>query len=75
MTGRKSSERLAPNAAILLLQAAASQAEIGPFARRGLETPREAARRYQAAMRVLAARRLPGACASEVPHRHPGQAA
>lgn len=53
MTGRQNSECFAPNAAILLLQAAASQAEIGPFARRGLETPREAARRYQAASRPM----------------------
>jgi hypothetical protein len=56
MIGRENSERLAPGAAILLLQAAASQAEIGPFARRGLETPREAARRYRAASRPMLAR-------------------
>jgi hypothetical protein len=56
MIGRENSERLAPGAAILLLQAAASQAEIGPFARRGLETPREAARRYRAVMAVGALR-------------------
>ena len=55
MIGRETSARLGPNAAILLLQAAASQAEIGPFARRGLETPSEAARRYREASRSMLA--------------------
>lgn len=42
-------ERAAAGSAILLLQLAASQAEIGPFARRERETPQVAARLYQAA--------------------------
>jgi len=42
-------ERAAAACAILLLQHAASQAEIGPFARRGRETPDTAARLYRAA--------------------------
>ncbi|MGO4664747.1 hypothetical protein [Bosea sp. 2RAB26] len=33
---------------LLLLQIAASHAEIGPFARRARETPQVAARRYEA---------------------------
>lgn len=40
----------APRAlAMILLQIAASQAEIGPFARRGREAPQVAAGRYRAA--------------------------
>jgi len=42
-------ERAAADCAMLLLQLAASQAEIGPFARRGRETPEMAARLYRAA--------------------------
>lgn len=42
-------ERAAAGSAILLLQLAASQAEIGPFARRERETPQAAARLYRAA--------------------------
>lgn len=42
-------ERAAAGSAILLLQLAASQAEIGPFARRERETPEMAARLYRAA--------------------------
>ncbi|KRD99885.1 hypothetical protein ASE63_10215 [Bosea sp. Root381] len=42
-------ERAAAASAMLLLQLAASQAEIGPFARRGRETPEMAARLYRAA--------------------------
>lgn len=44
-----SGERAAADTAMLLLQAAASQAEIGPFARRARETPQAAARLYRAA--------------------------
>lgn len=41
----------APRAlAMVLLQLAASQAEIGPFAGRGRETPQIAAARYRTAM-------------------------
>ncbi|AMJ61658.1 hypothetical protein [Bosea sp. PAMC 26642] len=56
MSDGQKTEIFAPGAAILLLQAAASQAEIGPFARRALETPREAARHYRAAMAANALR-------------------
>jgi hypothetical protein len=42
-------ERAAAGVAMLLLQLAASQAEIGPFARRERETPEAAARLYRAA--------------------------
>ncbi|MBY0395529.1 MAG: hypothetical protein K2X91_03535 [Thermoleophilia bacterium] len=42
-------ERAAAASAMLLLQLAASQAEIGPFARRGRETPQMAAGLYRAA--------------------------
>jgi hypothetical protein len=39
----------ASDLAMVLLQLAACRAEIGPFARSGRETPREAARVYEAA--------------------------
>ncbi len=39
----------ASRAAMLLLQLAAAQAQIGPFARRALETPQAAARFYEIA--------------------------
>ena len=39
--------------AMLLLQLAACQAEIGPFARHGRETPQAAARCYRAAAAVF----------------------
>jgi hypothetical protein len=39
----------ASHAAMLLLQLAAAQAQIGPFARRALETPQAAARFYEMA--------------------------
>lgn len=42
-------EKIAAGSAMLLLQLAASQAEIGPFARRGRETPQMAAGLYRAA--------------------------
>lgn len=46
-------ERATAGCAMLLLQLAASQAEIGPFARRDRETPEAAARLYRvAAMRT-----------------------
>ncbi len=45
----RESERMAAGSAMLLLQAAASKAEIGPFARRERETPQAAARLYRAA--------------------------
>ena len=38
--------------ALVLLQAAAARAEIGPFARRGLESPRAATGCYRAAARL-----------------------
>lgn len=44
-------ERAVAGFAMLLLQLAASQAEIGPFARRERETPEAAARLYRAAAR------------------------
>lgn len=47
----------ASGAAILLLQLAASQAEIGPFALRERETPQAAARTYRAAMAQMRDRR------------------
>ncbi|MBX9910259.1 MAG: hypothetical protein K2Z25_16275 [Beijerinckiaceae bacterium] len=43
-------------AAMLLLQLAAAQAQIGPFARRALETPQAAARFYEIAAGRPAAR-------------------
>ncbi|HEV7258617.1 MAG TPA: hypothetical protein VGN82_12630 [Bosea sp. (in: a-proteobacteria)] len=42
-------QRTEAGVAMLLLQLAASQAEIGPFARRERETPAAAARLYRAA--------------------------
>ena len=42
-------ERATAGFAMLLLQLAASQAEIGPFARRDRETPEAAARQYRVA--------------------------
>lgn len=48
-SGEKSRPLAGP--AILLVQIAASHAEIGPFARRGQETPQAAARCYEAAAR------------------------
>lgn len=45
----RAGERAAAACAILLLQHAASQAEIGPFARRGRETPETATQRYRTA--------------------------
>jgi hypothetical protein len=39
----------ASRASMLLLQLAAAQAQIGPFARRALETPQVAARFYEIA--------------------------
>ncbi len=46
---------IAAASAMLLLQLAASQAEIGPFARRGRETPQMAAGLYRRTARLLAA--------------------
>ncbi len=46
-------ERAAAASAMLLLQLAASQAEIGPFARRGRETPQMATGLYRRAARLL----------------------
>jgi hypothetical protein len=51
--------RAAAGSAMLLLQAAAAQAEIGPFARRGRETPRAAAQYYRAASWAALAWRRP----------------
>jgi hypothetical protein len=47
----KPAQNVAPasDLAMILLQLAASQAEIGPFARRRRETPQEAARLYREA--------------------------
>ncbi len=47
--------RVAAGSAMLLLQLAASQAEIGPFARRGCETPQVATGLYRRAARLLSA--------------------
>ncbi|WNJ91371.1 hypothetical protein [Bosea sp. 685] len=44
----------ASDLAMVLLQLAACRAEIGPFARSGRETPREAARVYEAAQTAKA---------------------
>lgn len=59
------SERNAADAnasALVLLQAAAARAEIGPFARRGRASPQAAAGLYRAAARLLpeSRRGLPG---------------
>lgn len=48
-TVEEGARRRAAETAMLLVQAAAARAEIGSFARRGLETPRRAALRYGAA--------------------------
>jgi hypothetical protein len=57
MTDNENRERVAVRAAagsaVLLLQLAAAQAEIGPFARRGRETPQAAAQRYRAAFQLV----------------------
>lgn len=45
---RERSEESIGGPALLLLQAAAARAEIGPFARRGRATPQWAARVYRA---------------------------
>ncbi len=50
---------VASGMAILLLQLAASQAEIGPFAKRGCETPQIAARLYRAGVSAGRARPRP----------------
>lgn len=60
------SERNAADAnasALVLLQAAAARAEIGPFARRGRASPQAAASFYRATARLLpeSDRGLPGA--------------
>jgi hypothetical protein len=49
--------QVAAGSALLLLQFAATQAEIGPFARRGLATPQAAARCYGAMARPARDRR------------------
>ncbi len=59
------SERNAADAnasALVLLQAAAARAEIGPFARRGRASPQAATGLYRAAARLLpeSRRELPG---------------
>jgi len=63
MTGAESREEssiTAPRAlAMVLLQLAASQAEIGPFAARGREAPQVAAGRYRAAAARHATMRRP----------------
>ena len=46
---------------LVLLQAAAARAEIGPFARAGRATPQAAAGSYRAAARLLPRSRLPRA--------------
>ncbi len=45
--------------ALLLLQAAAARAEIGPFARKAITTPQSAAGFYRAAAQLLPRGRLP----------------
>lgn len=47
------------SSALLLLQAAAARAEIGPFARNGITTPQSAAGCYRAAAQLLPRGRLP----------------
>jgi len=49
--------QIAAGSALILLQFAAAKAEIGPFARRGLQTPQTAARRYDATARLTGSRR------------------
>ena len=49
----QASERALADSAMLMLQLAASQAEIGPFARRSRETPQMAAGRYRDSARLL----------------------
>ncbi|BCB18376.1 hypothetical protein [Bosea sp. ANAM02] len=44
----------ASSSALVLLQAAAARAEIGPFARRGRASPQAAAGSYQATARLAA---------------------
>lgn len=51
----RASGQTAAGSAILLLQLAASQAEIGPFARRDRETPLIATGLYSRTARLLAA--------------------
>ncbi|SEG52112.1 hypothetical protein [Bosea lathyri] len=51
--------RAAAGSAMLLLQLAAAQAEIGPFARRGRETPGVAAQHYRTASCAAVAWRWP----------------
>lgn len=52
--GSEGSARSASASALLLLQAAAARAEIGPFARQGRATPQAAAGRYLTAARLIA---------------------
>lgn len=55
----RSNEFRAAAAGLLLVQMAASQAEIGPFAKRARETPQAAADLYRAATTLGRAKRLP----------------
>ncbi len=54
--GRNADEGNAGASTLLLLQAAAAEAQIGPFARRSLATPQAASSRYRDAARLVAAR-------------------
>jgi hypothetical protein len=57
MTDNENRERVtvraAAGSAVLLVQLAAAQAEIGPFARRGRETPQAAAQSYRATFQLV----------------------
>ena len=51
--GNEGSTRNTSASALLLLQAAAARAEIGPFARQGRATPQAAAGSYRTAARLV----------------------
>ncbi|CAM5210518.1 hypothetical protein ARD30_04650 [Bosea thiooxidans] len=52
-------QAMADRSVLVLLQAAAARAEIGPFARSGRATPQAAAGSYRATARLLPRGRLP----------------
>jgi hypothetical protein len=49
-------EATAAQSSLLLLQVAASEAQIGPFARRSLEAPQAASRSYRETSRIVTRR-------------------
>lgn len=53
-------EMAAANSSLLLLQVAASEAQIGPFARRAREIPQAATRSYRETSHIVARRRATG---------------